>query len=697
MVSAASSAGARRRPRLGAQGDVRRVTPAEIAWIAAIPCALIAALAVLVAGPPLGRALLSPDPARDTFWPFLTIAPQPLEHGRFLAAFAGPLLLAALVLVSASPRMRARIRLSESTIAGLSTVSQLVLLVFVAFCFLAQLDLVGSADYYRPEHRDVFTQRTLLIAAAVPLLAWALLSRDGLRHRLQDAVRETRVRSLVCLLIASAYIALWMLIAVNLDRAIGNTNGAVGGHLLWTMGEAFAVLDGRTPLVDFHAQYGQIWAYVSAATMVLFGTTSGAYSITMTTGSALALLAVYATLRRVVRSSVAALVLFAPFLATTGFMVVGPPENRYSSLNLYILWPIRFAGPFVLAWLVARHIDRARPRHAWPLFAAGGLVALNNLDFGAAACAATLVALAAACPPTSWRAAGRLIAQAAGGIAAAVVAFSLLTVLRAGSLPHFDLLLEFGRLYAVAGWAQLPMPVLGLHVAVFLTFAGAFLVAAVRVAQAADDRLLTGMLAWAGTFGLGSSIYYVGRAHTMALFHFFGPWAFAIALLLVAAARDLSARRWRRPTPAQLAVLFAFGLMLCSLAQTPAPGAQLHRLETWTSELKFKQMDVVQLVQATTHRGERVGILTPLSHRVAYDAGVVNVSPYTSIESMPTRQQLARTIAILRAAGARKVYALVSPGITHPEMLTAIEVAGFVYVRDSPARSAFELVDRRAG
>jgi hypothetical protein len=697
MASAASAAGARRRARLGAQGDVRRVTPAEIAWIAAIPCALVAVLAVLVAGPPLGRALLSPDPARDTFWPFLPIAPQPLEHGRFLAAFAGPLLLAALVLVSASPRMRDRVRLPSSAIAGLTAASQLALLAFVAFCFLAQFNLVGSADYYLPEHRDVFTRRTLLIAAAVPLLAWALLSRARVRAQLRRLTRETRARRVACLLAASAYVALWMLIAVNLDRSIGNTNGAVGGHLLWTMGEAFAVLDGRTPLVDFHAQYGQVWAYVSAAAMVLFGTTVGTYSIAMATGSALALLAVYATLRRVVRSSVAALVLFAPFLATTGFMAVGPLENRYSSLNLYILWPIRFAGPFVLAWLVARHVDRARPRHAWLLFAAGGLVALNNLDFGAAACAATLAALAAARPPTSRHAVVRLIAQAALGLTSAVAACALLTLLSAGSLPHFGLLLEFGRLYAVAGWSQVPMPVLGLHVAVFLTFAGALVVAAVRVAQSADDRLLTGMLAWAGTFGLGSSVYYVARAHTMALFHFFGPWAFAIALLLVAVARDLSARGWRHPAPAQLAVLFAFGLMLCSLAQTPAPGAQLHRLEARTFELEFKQPDVVQLLQATTHRGERVGVLTPLSHRVAYDAGVVNVSPYTSIESMPTQQQLARLIATMRAAGARKLYVLVAPAFTPPEALAAIEAAGFVRRRASRARSALELIDAHGG
>src|SRR4029077_9442687 len=115
-------------------------------------------------------------------------------------------------------------------------------------------------------------------------------------------------------------------------------------------------------------------------------------------------LAVYATFRRLVRSSLLALALYLPFLATAFFMIVGPPSDRYGPENIFILWPIRYAGPFLLAWLAARHVDGAAPRRAWALFAVAGLVAVNNPDFGLAAAAATLAALAAAAPPRSLRA-----------------------------------------------------------------------------------------------------------------------------------------------------------------------------------------------------------------------------------------------------------------------------------------------------
>jgi hypothetical protein len=691
MASATATAGARRRAHAGARGNVRRLEPSEIAWIAAPPCALATVLLVVLLGPLIGNALLQPDPAREAFWPDLGVVPEPIQHGRFLAGLLGPPLLVGLVLASAHPRMRVRLR--AGTIAGLVLAGQASLLAFLLICLAAQNDIGFNADFVRSPHLRYFSATTLLVAAALPALALMLLRRQPLAARLRDLTRETTARRLGCLLAAMLYTALWLLTAVNLDGSVGAANPAVSAHLPWTMGESFAVLNGRTPLVDFHAQYGQLWAYLAAAPMALLGRTISTYSLVMVTGSGLALLTVYATFRRLVRSSLLALGLFAPFVATVGFMVVGPPGRRYESLNLYSLWPIRYAGPFVLLWLTARHVDRAAPQRAWVLFAAAGLVAVNSMDFGLAGGAATLAALTAAAPPRSWRAAGRLAATAAGGALAAVTLCALLTLLRSGSLPRFGLLFEFGRLYGVGGWAQLPMPVLGLHLAVFLTFAVALVLAAVRTAQHAEDRLMTALLAWIGVFGLAASVYYLGRAHPYTLFPYFAPWAFALALLLVVVARDLSARGWRQPTLPQLAVLFGFGLMLCSLPQTPAPGPQLARIRAHAPDPLSEQTEAVQLVRATTRPGEPVAILTQLGHRVAEDAGVVNVSLYTSVESIPTRQQLARTLATLRNAGGDKLYLPIYPPFLEPSIMQAVQDAGFVVQRYSPTRAYVELVD----
>jgi hypothetical protein len=690
-MARAAATGARQRVR----GEARFIEPSEIAWIAAVPCALVTVLVVVLLGPLLGDVLLTPNPAREAFWPVLNVRPEPAQHGRFLAGLIGPPLLAAVVLASALPYARPRPRLQAQTIRGLTLIGQLSLLAFVVVCFAAQNNIFLSADFILSPHRAYFMPPTLVVAAALTVLGFAMVRSERFERSVRRLARDTPARRTACLLLAALYTALWMLTAINLDSSIGNTIEAVTGHLLWTMGETFAVLNGRTPLVDFHAQYGQVWAYLAAVPMTLFGATVGTYSIAMATSSGLALVGVYATLRRIVRSSLLGLALFAPFLATAAFTVVGAPGNRYGSQNLYILWPIRYAGPFLLAWLVARHVDRAAPRRVWALFAVVGLLVVNSVDFGLASGAATLAALALATPPRSRRAAGRMAGEAAAGMVASVGLFSLFTLLRSGSPPHFGLLFEFGRLYGIGGWAQLPMPVLGLHLALFVTFAVALVVAAVRMTSGHEDRLMTAMLAWIGVFGLATSVYYAGRAHPMTLFHFFGPWAFAIVLLLVTVVRDLSARGPRRPSLPQLAVLFSFGLLVCSLPQTPAPGPQITRIRDRTPVPVFKQIDAVRLVDATTRRGEEVAIMTTLSHRVAFDAGVVNVSPYTSIESIPTAQQLQRAIDALHSAGGHKLYLARSPSLTRPEVVTAIEDAGFVVQRFSRTRAYVEMVDAR--
>ena len=188
--------------------------------------------------------------------------------------------------------------------------------------------------------------------------------------------------------------------------------------------------------------------------MAVLGASIGVFTVTMAPGSGLALLALYALLRRIVRSSLLALALYAPLLATGFFMKLGPLEDRYGPANLFSLWPIRYGGPYLVAWLLVRHVDGAAPRRPWVLFLVAGLALVNNPEFGAAAVAALAVALVAVRPPRSRAAAGRLAAEAAGGLVGAVLLLVLLTLVRAGSLPHLGWALEFSRLYGVGGWAM---------------------------------------------------------------------------------------------------------------------------------------------------------------------------------------------------------------------------------------------------
>jgi hypothetical protein len=675
------------------------VAPAELAWLLALPCAVVLTAAIVLLGPPLGSVLFpTPDIA---FWPTATptlaIRPEPTEQARFLIALAGPVALSALV---AWLHERA-LPLRAATVAALVQVSQALLAAFLLTALIAQRRLVYDAAYSGgPSFRRVyFTLPTLAVAALLTLAAVLVLRREALVARIAALTRETPRRRLAGVALAILFLALWLLTAVNTEGSFNASNFGVRANASFWLDEAYAVLDRRAPLVDFHAQYGQLWPYLSAGAMALLGASWETYVAVMVSASGLCLLATYAVFRRLVHSSLLALALFLPFVATGFFMEIGPLGNRYGPSNLFSMFPMRYGGPYVLAWLLVRHVERLRPQRAALLFLAAGLVALNNPDFGLPAFAATFVALLWT-DARPWRVrAGRLALAAALGLLGAIALVALLTLTVAGSLPHLSYLFTFPRLWGVGGVTMLPMPALGLHLALYATFAATLVVATVRavgdVATGAGgghvvsgsglprDRALTAMLAWAGVFGLGASSYFAGRSHPEVLISLFSAWTLALALLGIVVVRAARGAQRRWPTIPEVAVLAGLALAACSLAQTPTPWSQLDRIATaGPPNSPIQRWDARAFVAAAhAARGERVLILIPMGHRIAYELGLVNVAPYVSAISMPAVRQLGEALAALRASGGTRVFAFL--GQVLPDQQQAIEEAGYHRVRGS--------------
>jgi hypothetical protein len=606
----------------------RPLTPAEIAWLATLPCALVVLAAVVLLGPPLGRILFPPTAMR--FWVH-PIFREPTEHARFLLAVAGPLLLSAVVvaLVRRAPRNRPAARVAVHA-------TRAALLAFVVFAVVAQHTLAYHGLIALYPHRMYFTATTFVVAALVALLLVRLVHLPPARTA--ALLRETPRRRLLGLLLATLLAVVWLLSGFNTEGSIGYRSLEVIANIPYWLDEAIAILNGQAPLVSFHAQYGQLWPYALAGIMGLLGTTLTVYATTAAVATTGAMLAVYATFRRVVGSSYAALGLFLPFLATGFFKERGTLDDRYAPTSLYSLFPIRYGGAYLLAWLVGRQLDRARPRRLPLLFFVAGLVAIDNTEFGGPAFLASFAALAWTLPRPVWPSLGRLVVAALAGLLGALAAVAALTLAVAGALPRFGLLVEFSRLYALGGFGMLPMPALGIHLAIYATFAGALVLATTR-ALSREDRLLTGLLCWAGVFGLGAGSYYAGRSHPEVLIDLFSAWAFTVALLLVAVVRALTHRASLRPTAAELAVLLAFGVAVCSLAQTPTPWSQVSRIAKATRPPIYRDEAAEQFVRRFTRRGEQVGILAPLGHRIARDVGIKDIVPYANIGSMPAIEQ----------------------------------------------------------
>lgn len=642
----------------------RPLRPAETAWLLLVPAVALSLVAIAALGPPLGR--LAFTGAHATFWPAAAqeqLRPKPTELARFaLTVVCSLAFVAAIPLAAARPlrmpprRIRAAVAAVELLAAGA------LVLFFVAQGFVARYDLKD------PRY---FTPPTLAAAGLIAALGAVALTRPALVARLR--ARPVGVRwSVACVALAALVTVLWLLPSIYTDRDVAFAPTVVPGHLQFGFDEAMSVLDGRSPLVNM-ATYGALVPYLVALPLAAFHGALAAYTASTVALTALALLGIYGVLRRLTRSALAALALYVPFLATSLFIVRGDVVERFTYSSYAGVFPIRYAGPYLLAWLLARHLDGARPRSATPLFAAAGLVVLNNTDFGLPALGATLLAVVLARPPRNRSAALALAGRIAAGLGIAYALVALLTLLRAGTLPHLDRLFAYARLFGVAGFGNLPTPLLGFHLAILATFLAAAATAAVRAAARRSDATLTGMLAWCGVFGLGTGAYFVYRSHPSTLIASFSIWALTVAVLLVAVGRAAIARGALAPSPPVLALLAGFGLAVCSIAQFPLPWAQVQRIARTGRSQPLAQPEAVGLVRRLARPGATVAILTPIGHRVAYDAGVTNVTAYTGMPQMPTVDQLRETVRALRAGHGTLLFATEY----WAEIFNALDVWGF--------------------
>ncbi|HEU4701213.1 MAG TPA: hypothetical protein VFS37_01935, partial [Conexibacter sp.] len=191
----------------------------------------------------------------------------------------------------------------------------------------------------------------------------------------------------------------------------------------------------------------------------------------------------------------------------------------------------------------------------------------------------------------------------------------------------------------------------------------------------------------------GAGAYFVGGSGPDNMPAVFFPWALSLALLTIPAVRAIRGGSLRRPPLAAAACVFFFAIMVCSLAQTPLPWDQLDRLGRTAPRILARPYGQA-FVAAHTRPGERVAILGMLSHRIGFNVGVVNVSPYSNSLVIATPQQLEETIAMLRAEGGRKVF-LDFKLAADAEIQGEVEKAGFDFAGADPTGRTGLWIDRR--
>jgi hypothetical protein len=684
MASAGSGGAAVALPRPRSRTD--HASPSDdvatVAWLWAVPCAALTSVLILWLGPPLSHVLY---PSTSPVLPTVEHNPEPVEDTRYLLSLLGPVLLAA-ALTFAAPRLRLAQRIPRRAEIALAVVAQLAGLAVIAACFVRQF-----GDSWRIEF---FTLGQVLVAG-VAAVALALAARRGW---LTGWRPEPRWLGLAVPVVAVVVTGIWFLSYIQTADTICTYGDCYNSAFM--ADETFAVLNGLTPLVNHTAAYGSLWPFVFAPLMLVLGKTLLVWTILMWGLTVAMLLAIFGVLRRTTHSSIAALALFLPVRAFTYY---AGSRDLHHPIAIYQQVPMRTAGPFLVAWLVARRLERGRGA-IWPLALAAGLAALNNADFGLAALGATIAALlwTADLPLTRERLT-RLAGSFALGLVAAYALVAVVTLIRAGALPNPAKAVAFARVYTRTGVGLWPLlRIIGLPLAIYLTYAAAIGVATVRAIRGAPDRTLTGMLVWSGIFGLGSAAYYMGASTILAVATLFPAWGLSLALLTIVAVRHIATRRERIPAIPALAALFGIALIGTFVFMPPtrlAPWTQVERIESQPayapddaeplaapSEPAFKRF-----VGATAEPhgrfvvrpGVPVALFTATGHLLADAYGIRDVVPYTG-RSVFTTAQFDEALERLRAAGGNTVLV---PTLILPRVAALLNRRGFELLTSSGYRA----------
>ena len=479
--------------------------------------------------------------------------------------------------------------------------------------------------------------------------------------------------------------ACWLLPDIYRAQNLASALLEVTYHLEFTFDDFVEHLNGLTPLVNYNAQYASLLPFAVAPLLTIFGVTVGAFTVIMCTLTLGSLLAVERVFAYVARSELWGLILYVPFLAASLFTVLPDGVERYNFADYFAVFPLRYFGPYMLFWLCVRHLRGLRPNQGTVLFLCAGLVLLNNVEFGLPALAATVVACVAASKvgQPMLRSLGRSLIL---GLIAALVLVSLLTLLESGQLPDLGSLTQYSRLFAVAGFTTLPTSLDGFQLIIFVTFVAALIAAGLRYRRRANDRALTGALAYSGVFGLGAGAYFMGRSHPVVLVALFSAWALSGGLLSLLALkalaqepalqfRELTRTRVRIWAGSTALIAATFGLAATAIIQVPAPWTQSKRIATSAPpSAPYDLLPAVNLVRSTTRHDEAVMLLAPLGHLIARAAGVRNVSPYSSSADIITYELLGEMLDILHQNHGTRFFL---GEYTAPEIPSVLSADGF--------------------
>ncbi|MGX1305309.1 hypothetical protein AB7M35_000029 [Amorphus suaedae] len=366
---------------------------------------------------------------------------------------------------------------------------------------------------------------------------------------------------------------------------------------------------GRTCLIDIQPQYGCYPEFISPIIQT-FGATP--LVITVSFG---ALFVVSASLildasRRIITSpaALAALAVWLLFLSAM-ILFYGSPDPYFA------YYPLRVIFPAIAFWLFVRiDADTISPLRICALGAFSAVAMFWNLDSGVAVTLgmAAMVFLggftggkwARPLQRLRTRLAPTLLFFAAVGVGLLLAGFYLL--LKSGIEPTLTSLLRYQRLFALSGFAMIPLSGPSEYwVLVMTTFLLVFFVAASAAFKGTErDRALEAAAVLA-FMGVGLMLYYFGRSHVFVLRLVAWP-SCVLAFFLASRALKTPSALQRTLVAATIGLIAAvpFSFAVRNRAQPEFIYGEMHRRDSPDSI-----MADVEMIRRFTTPGERVVIL----------------------------------------------------------------------------------------
>ena len=603
----------------------RKSASAAWTWLSLIPIAGIIAIAWLYLAPRLITPINPDEIARlfvsDKIW---QCAPEQLEQLRYLLVISlTPLLFwLGFVFTRFYP-----LNLPENRVVRWAAVLvQVIALGFVYKNWAFQNAVV------HPYVNRWYIPRTLLIVAVL-VAGFKLVRRNFNFSRLFQFQK-----------LPVAFAALLTLVALAPSFAFEQNLFAQHSdtyHMPFTMDEFAAVLNGRTVWVNFFPQYQAVLPYLVAPFFMLFGFTVTTYTLAMVILGWICLLSIFFVFSQLSKSRWAGFSIYALWLAFV-FFPTWPRGTWHETIFTYFqVGPLRYFAPFVLALLTLRSLRRGTFGLYLLTFVVGTWGALNNADFGLPALAGAFAALVMAREDRI-----KISVSFTLGIFSAIGAYFLFTYFRSGIFPLFQDIIAYQRAFAIYGFCMIPMPAWGLHWMVCATHLAAILTGVTMVFRRAPNTkpdLLAGMLIFAGFFGCGNLMYYVGRSHWAVLISCFPAWGLSIALLALHQWQNrASPRNMLQAIPSAFLALIVI-LMVPQLGNFTSPLEQIQRLQGKDPSFSERQQAMVDLIKKFSKSGEKVAVIYPWGHRLAIEARVENIFPFAQDESLILIAQLQRT------------------------------------------------------